>query len=280
MLPIDQRIAHADELSYTLTEATRHSRKWIPMIVILGLIYAIAQLCYLFLTSENTLELIPGTNFTRADADSISRNWTDDQRSAFVIALQAFEKERSAGSLTHKIDETMKARERFVLSFTPDSILRMCADDYSLDNEQSFCRKLREEMLLLGDLRHLSAEVVFGSHSISQCRDIALFLYDAHADKWQYNNTSLSAPLRDRLLAVYFPERYLPLTDGQQVDFILQSMLPTFDERSGLCPDNHNDSRILLTALRKKYASFSQWTLTEYAWFLTHYYPLSDTILQ
>lgn len=280
MLPIDQRIAYSDELVFALAEATRHSRKWIPTVIILGLIYVIAQLSYLLHTSENTIEQIPGTSFSRADADSISRNWSDDQRRAFILALQAFEKERSEGSLPQKIDETMKERERFVLTFTPDSILRMCADDYSLDNEQGFCRKLRDEMSLLGSLQHLPAEVVFGNYSKTQCRDIASFLYDAHANKWQYSSTSLSAPMRDRLLTVYFPEQHLPLMDGQQNDYIVQSLLPTFNERASLCPDNHGDARQLLSALRKKYASFSQWSLTEYAWFLSHYYPLSDTNLQ
>lgn len=280
MLPIDQRITHSDELTTALAETAQHSRKWIPLTIILCLFYAIAQLCYLLHTSDNTIELIPGTSFTRTDADSISRNWTDDQRSAFILALQAFEKERTTGLLPQKIEEDMKQRESFVLSFTPDSILRMSAEDYSLDNELSFCRKLRDEMPLLGSLQHLPAEVVFGNYNKTQCCDIATFLFDAHTGKWQYSSSSLSAPLRDKLLTVYFPEQHLPLMDGQQIDYIVQSLLPTFNERASLCPDSPSDARLLLTALRKRYASFSQWSLTEYAWFLSHYYPLSDTILQ
>lgn len=276
MLPIDQRIAHADELTQALSDSARHTGKWVPTLAIAGLLLAIIQLCYLLSTNKDQTLLVPGTSFTQADADSISINWTDEQRNKFILALQSFEKERTSGSLLQQISKDMEARDRFVLSFSPDSILRLSCYDYSLDNDQSFCRRLRDEMPTLGNIQQMTAEVVFGSFDKTKCRDIAMFLSDAHADKWQYNNSLLSIPLRDRLLAVYFPDQQLPVIEGKQIDFIVQTMLPTFNERLSLCPENHKDSRLLLSALRKKYASFSQWSLTEYAWFLTHYYPLSE----
>lgn len=280
MMPIDQRIAHADELVQALNDIARHSGKWIPALAIAGFLLVIIQFCYLLSANNDQTLLVPGTSFTQADADSISINWTDEQRNEFILALQSFEKERTDGLLAQQISKDMEAREQFVLSFTPDSILRLSCDDYSLDNDQGFCRRLRDEMLTLGNIRQMNAEVVFGSFDKTKCRDIALFLTDAHADKWQYNNSTLSIPLRDRLLAVYFPDQQLPVIEGKQIDFIVQTLLPTFNERMSLCPENHNEPRLLLSALRKKYASFSQWSLTEYAWFLTHYYPLSDINLQ
>lgn len=280
MLTIDQRIAHADELVQALNDSTRHSGKWPLTIVIFVLISAIVQLLYLFSANKNHTLLVPGTTFTQADADSISINWTDEQRKEFILALQSFEKERTDGLLAQQISKDMEAREQFVLSFTPDSILRLSSNDYSLDNDQSFCRRLRDEMPTLGNIRQMTTEVVFGSYDKKKCRDIAIFLSDAHADKGQANNSTLSIPLRDRLLAVYFPNQQLPAIEGKQIDFIVQTLLPTFNERLTLCPESHDDARSLLTTLRKKYASFSQWSLTEYAWFLTHYYPLSDDNLQ
>lgn len=280
LLPIDQRMAHADELTQALNESSHHSGKWVPALAFAGLLLVILQLCYLLSANNDQTLLVPGTSFTQADADSISINWTNEQRNKFILALQSFEKERTSGSLSQQISEDMEARERFVLAFTPDSILRLSYNDYSLDNAQSFCRRLRDEMPTLGNIQRMTAEVVFGSFDKAKCRDIAMFLSDAHTGKWQYNSYSLSTPLRDRLLAVYFPYQQLPMIDDKQIDFIVQSLLPTFSERLSLCPESNDDSKSLLIALRKKYASFSQWSLTEYAWFLTHYYPLSDTITQ
>ena len=280
MLPIDHRMAHADELTQALNDSSQHSGKWVPALAIAGLLLVIIQLCYLLSSDKDQTLLVPGTSFTQADADSISINWTDEQRNEFILALQSFEKERTSGSLSQQISEDMEARERFVLSFTPDSILRLSCNDYSLDNDKSFCRRLRDEMPTLGNIQQMNAEVVFGSFDKKKCRDIAMFLSDAHAGKWQYNNSSLSIPLRDRLLAVYFPDLQLPVIEGMQIDVIVQTLLPTFNERLSLCAESHDDSRSLLLALRKRYASFSQWSLTEYAWFLTHYYPLSDINLQ
>ena len=129
-------------------------------------------------------------------------------------------------------------------------------------------------MSLLGDVSNLSPQTVFGTHSSEACVEMARLIADFEQRLPHAHNTSISSPLRDRLLSVYFPDRYLPVADDRQLDFMAQALFPTLQQRQRLQPEGSGNSRQLLYALYQRYPSFSQWSLTEYAWFLTHYYPL------
>ena len=277
MLPIDQRIPNVETLQEALIQAAHPKISWHH-----SLIFSLVLTCILLVVSsvfwarENNAPLLPGTSFTQADADSISAKWDIKQRQAFILALQQFEKERLEGSLKKQIEQSLRQRDQFVTDFTPDSLLRLSASDFSLDNPQGFCKRLRDEMPLLGSVIHYPTEAFFGELTEQSRTEMALLLADAEADSIQHNYSSLSSPLRRRLLAIYYPNKHLPILDDQQADYIAQRFLPTLALQRRLCPDGDISSRHLLIALRQRYASFSQWSLTEYYWFLSHYYPISD----
>ena len=139
MLPLDQRLPNSDVLCRALAAARKTGRRLPITLLTLGLISLLGLLSY-FMLSPQSEPLVPGTTFTVADADSITSEWGEGERNAFWLALQAFERERSHGTLLQRIEASDQERRLFVTDFTPDSILRMSAQDYSLERSNSFSR--------------------------------------------------------------------------------------------------------------------------------------------
>lgn len=275
-LPIQQRPQHDNDLLALLDEAATYQPYWKrPLLWVSTLVIALILALTLLWPKSEQLHL-PGTDIPMAEIDSISAGWPPSDKVEFTTALQRFETDRHT-KLKPLFLQTEQQRKAFIHDFTPDSIFHLTEDDFLLDNPQSFCWRLLYEMSLLGSEMSTYTLSAFGQYSPALCRDIvdALSYYQVN-QAYVLNHSQLSAVMYRRLLSVYFPDQHLPIIDDQQVNYIVQTLVPNPEARNLLRRKGDPDARYILLSLHQQYPSFQRWTLAEFAWFLLHYYPITE----
>ncbi|MBQ0057141.1 MAG: serine/threonine protein kinase [Bacteroidales bacterium] len=278
-LSIDKRIPDADEL-LRLIRSAEHPANILPVVSAVAACVLLIVCGILFLRPKDE-HFVEGTNIPYEEIDRFTVGYTPGQRMQLIRALQSFTKYRP--KMADELTLSMEQRQRFVHDFRPDSILRMTTTDYDISNPQGFCFRLRNEMPLLGDMLAYPVSTCFGRGlSEEECldmrRSISQVIGYGYVDDMHRKRLLMGdSPLSQRLLAVYYPSRYLPIIDYQQLNVIVQRLVPDAEMRHKYAPDG--DIRLtngLLIRVHDSYSMFSDWSLPEFAYFLTHYYPLSD----
>lgn len=284
MLPITNRIQKADEIVSQIKGLEQGVSKQRLTVYFIICLLALSLCLTFFLRNQNTA-LLRGTDIPLAEIDSITLGFSPEDKQAFSMALMEFET-KVRPQLQLPIQQTLEQRDDFLHAFTPDSLLEISAVDFSLENPKGFCRRLRDEMTFLGDMSTLSADYFEASidpdTQIDSLQSSLVFMISSiyHNDfdfKPVFKNSEL---FYYRLAAIYFPDQHLPLIDDQQNQYILLSMVPDINRREQLSSACQGDVKAMLMELRRRYSAFSQWSLPEYAWFLTHYFPISQNNLQ
>lgn len=280
-MPIDRRIQSVDALCRQLTSA-EHYRPWwrtwwMPLLVVL-LIIQVALVLHL---RQDRITYVEGTAIPVSEVDSLTVGYTIEQRNALIRGLQSFAKNR--GHIDEQIQHSLQERDQFVKDFTPDSIVRMSAFDYDLNNAQSFCLKLRNQMPMLGDMLPYPPSVCFGKNlegdSLrTSCREIARVIAYGYSQSHNFPHENLHpGPLRRKLLSVYYPDRYLSILDEFQMEMIIEQLLPDASMRYRFSPSyNKEGANATLLKVRDHFPMFSDMSVCEYSYFLTHYFPISQ----
>lgn len=275
-LPLPQRLQHDDDLLALLDAAASYQPYWKRPIVLLSSLVAVAIVVLIALWPKAEHLILPGTDISMAEIDSITVGWPSADKSEFTAALQRFEADRR-GSLLPLFQRSEEQRKDFVRDFAPDSIFRLTEESFLPDNPQSFCWRLKYQMRMLGSGMSTYTLSAFGQYSPALCQDIvdALSNYQV-SQAFVLNHSLLNAVMYHRLLSVYYPDQHLPIVDDQQVNYIVQTLLPNPEARNRLRKKGDPDARYILTALHQQYPTFQQWTLVEFAWFLLHYFPITE----
>lgn len=280
-LSVDRRIQSDDALSRKLKGAENYRpwwrTWWIPLLTVL----LILQVVLMLVLRQERSTYIEGTNIPISEVDSLAVGYTIEQRGALIRGLQAFVKNRS--HIAEQIQKSWQERDRFVKDFTPDSIVRITASDYDLNNAQGFCLKLRSQMPMLGDMLPYPPSACFGKNlegdSLRKwCRDIARVVACGYSPKHYFPQEILQeGPLRRKLLAVYYPEKYMPILDEFQMEIIVEQLIPDASMRHRFSPSNNKEgANATLLKVRAHYPMFYDMSVSEYSYFLTHYFPLSQ----
>lgn len=276
---VNLRVSDSNELLRLISAAERPVQLW-PMLsaAVVIVLLVVSGVLYFSKGDEHFVE---GTNIPYAEVDSFTIGYTPEQRMQLIRGLQQFTKQRPR--LASEINHSMEQRLKFVSDFTPDSIMRMTLSDYDISNPQGFCFRLRNEMPLLGDMLAFPASTCFGrdlseEDCLSMRRNISQVIgYGYVNDMYRKRLLVGDSPLSQRLLAVYYPSLYLPVIDYQQLNVIVQRLVPDAEMRKKFAPEG--DIRLtngLLVHVHDSYSMFSDWSLPEFAYFLTKYYPLND----
>lgn len=178
------------------------------------------------------------------------------------------------------IQRSMEERDRFVRDFTPDSIMRMSKEDFDIRNPRGFRMRLRNEMRLLGDMTEfpplvhaadMSQDSLFRQNCIQMARTIG---YGYLGSRMFHSEIVPHGPLRNRLLAVYLPNRYLPILGEYEAQMILEQLVPDSKQRMRFVDNTDVEAaNLALKRIHEYYPCFQGWTLPEFAYFLIHYYP-------
>lgn len=279
-LPLDKRVPNTAELLRLLDAAGRPLpwKSWLSALL-LALIVIVAVILGRHSEAQHYVE---GTNIPVSEVDSLTVGYTQEQRARLVHALQLFTTYRET-TLIPQLERESEQRLLFVQDFTPDSIMRMTFADYDIENPNGFCLRLRNGMPLYGNLLPYAPSACFGRdlspEQFEALRSqIALVIGVGYIhDELILSHYMARSPLRQCLLSLYYPSHYLPIVDEQQIEIIVENLLPDIQSRSRYAPGGDvRRSHDLLIGVHDSYSMFSQWSLPEFAYFLTHYFPLSE----
>jgi len=279
MAAIEKRVQNADELLGLLAKA-EDKKPWYQMWyfhVAVTLLWVFPVLWYSW--ARTSVVMLEGTSIPMAEVDSVTVGYTPEKRAAFIKALREFTVYRKE-VLAPILAQEMEQRDRFVNDFTPDSILRMSREDFDIRNPRGFCMKLRNEMTLLGDMTGLPPsacyhpdidDTEFRQHCLRMASTIS---FGMSRNRFGHDNVLPYGPLLQRLLYVYYPNRYVPIVNDFDMHAILEELVPDAQQRLRFMSDDKViGPNAVLLAIHHHYPVFSEWSLAEYAYFLTHFYP-------
>lgn len=277
--PLNKRIQHSAHLLFLLERAVRKRYWWqTPWVNIPVVLLAVLALGYFLLRLFEPVVMVEGTQIPMAEADSVVVGYTASERDAFLSALSQFEADRPT-ILATELEQTMLERARFVSEFTPDSLARMTRSDFDLENTDGFCFRLRNEMRLLGDMTAFSPAVCHDEKMTDADFDVlrasivrSLGMGYTHTYNTRREQLQMG-PLRQRLYAVYFPERYLPIIGEFDAQMIFEQLVPDAGQRAKFTVHRSGDANAALVQVHNYYALFRRWSLTEFGCFVQYYYP-------
>lgn len=277
MLPINERIQSSEDILSIINSI--EESKTVKHLSIIVLTFAVAffflgMLFWHYYRSSSQYYL-NGTHILLSDVESVTQGFSPEDKNRFIVALTEFETSIRP-TLRPLIEQTLEQRQRFLSDFTPDSLQHITRTDFRVEEANSFCRRLRDEMPMLGDMSKASAGV-FRTKDLTdeQMPQIRRQLVELLTAGQRHDIAYCPEYFRSegwnlRLFAIYFSDRYLPLLDEQQTQYIIFSLIPDAGRRQQLAEACGGNANEMLLELRSRYSMFSQWDLMEYAWFLTH----------
>lgn len=280
MLPINERIQTADDILAIINNIEEpNGIKRLSYIILSIAVALFALTLFIWHNYRSSSDYyLNGTNILLSDVESITEGFSPDDKNSFIAALTEFETSIRP-TLRPLIDQTLEQRQRFLSDFTPDSLQHITIADFRVEQSNSFCRRLRDEMPMLGDMSKASSSV-FRTKDMNeeQMEQIRRQLIELLTAGQRHDITFCPEYFRSegwhlRLFAIYFPDRYLPLLDEQQTQYIMFSLIPDAKRRQQIAEVCEGNANEMLLELRTRYSMFSQWNLMEYAWFLTHCFP-------
>lgn len=147
MLPIHERISSAEEILAQI-EAIEQPKgiKHLPYLL-LSVVVALISLGLLVWHSFKPASdyYLNGTSILLSDVESVTQGFTPEDKNSFIVALTEFETSIRP-TLRPLIDQTLEQRQRFLTDFTPDSLQHITSTDFRVEQANSFCRRLRDEM--------------------------------------------------------------------------------------------------------------------------------------
>lgn len=278
--PISERIQNAEDILAIINsiEAPK-GIKQLSFIILSIAVVLFAFTLFIWHSSKSSSDYyLNGTNILLSDVESITEGFSPEDKNSFITALTEFETSIRP-TLRPLIEQTLEQRQRFLTDFTPDSLQHITTTDFRVEQANSFCRRLRDEMPMLGDMSKASAGV-FRTKDLTEeqmqlirSQLVELLTAGQRHDIAYCPEYFRSGGWHLRLFAIYFSDRYLPLLDEQQTQYIMFSLIPDAKRRQQIAEVCEGNANEMLLELRSRYSMFSQWDLMEYAWFLTHCFP-------
>lgn len=280
-LPIEQRYQHMDDVVADLHalsfEKPFYKQPFGIISCALAAILAIVMVVNIFIYNQKNNFTLPGTDIPRSQVDSLAIGYTNKEKSALESSLALFVQDRA--NLQERILEENRERESFLSTFTPDSIYNMTPQDFDIDNPNGFCNILRNKMWLMGNLTPFPlytyyTQYIEDSTFINFKSQIMTLLEGGYEnDEISLREDMLRTPLRFKLLSLYYPNFYLPILSDHQAQQIVSTLIKDKSLLQQLTPEGSQDARDILLQLHQHFSFFNNWSLIEFAYFLTNYYP-------
>ena len=212
-----------------------------------------------------------------------------ENHSIYHLYIQDFSRRKAEQKLQKKFEEMERLRRRFVEDFPIEILRELTLEGYLYGKERSFCSRLKNELAVLGTMRtksnslwgvwqsqtsgkppiHRAAK--FGDTIEKAFANVKEAIYSllksgATADARVIFNSKLSNQFKFRLLATYFPDRFIHFYTPIQWNFFLKCL----DVKQFTPYPIRNYFSLL--SLKESLSQTASWTMVEYRFFLTEYY--------
>lgn len=184
-----------------------------------------------------------------------------------------------------------RLRQKFVNDYNVSSLKKLKLDDFVVGkgNQSSFCYRLERELDNLGSIRG-SAAPKFGVYynkdsgrykntkkwgenykeAYKNIRSAIIDLIEAgqRADMGAIINNEISPMFKGKILATYYPDRYLNIFSGEHLNHYLTFFGLDFDDF-----DDPIEQRVALISFKNQDPIMKKWDLDSFAYFLYAVYP-------